>query len=153
MKAICLRLVTIIFVSSCVHSPGFANPNSSELARAGEETSQTQERLRREATALLWRSQFGTKMNDFLMGNGERMEILNKAHALTDYVYSQGGRAITYLSAIQMLVEDLYATGVFTYEQNERLTLLLGHIHQRQADANSYPGAGIAYTAVIFAVA
>lgn len=86
-------------------------------------------------------------VSEYLYGNYPETAIREQSNRIMDRMFENGGRFITYLSALHLLAEDAFETGRLGPEQSKRLLMLESGSWQKQADVASYPGEGLAYYA------
>lgn len=98
---------------------------------------------------ILWASPLGQALDEYLFKEAEAKDLLEILDSLTRRILEQGGKSITLISAIQMMVEDAYNQKKMGFEPARRLQLLQSNLWQEQNDAKSYPGEGLAYLAMI----
>lgn len=117
-----------------------------ERANDGESASRSR---RRQIVNALWESPFGRDFHRYMEKDLSAPEVVQLSTELVDRIFQNGGQSITYISAIQIMTEDLFENGQFRNVQTQRLSLLQSNIMQKQADVGSYPGEGLAYLAII----
>ncbi len=101
----------------------------------------------------IWRSEFGKMLKRYFFSEITSDEVTDLSHQIVERMFSRGGTYITYVSALHSVIEDLYKKGFPGPQQERRLWILYSDLQQTQADADSYPGEGFAYTAVAILVA
>lgn len=100
----------------------------------------------------LYRSELGRDFLLYLEGGYENQSQVLSSD-LVNRIFADGGRSITAISALSLMVQDLEARKGLTEDQMHRLLVLHLDINQRQVDSASYPGEGLAYALAIGVIA
>ena len=104
---------------------------------------------RQELLDALWQSPLGNLLYEYLTDKDQDVGTVSaRTQELANRILKQGPR-ITNLSAVQLMVRDLYERGLMSEEAVRRSALLQGEIMAVQADTASYPGEGLFYAAVM----
>jgi len=111
-------------------------------ARSQQELPQ-QDTNRLAVVNALWRSPLGRQFSSFLSQRLTNEGVIEGSRNLTAYVFSQGGGWVKRLSALQLLIEDVYQSDLLTQDRAQRIIILQGDIWQRQGGASAYPGYGL----------
>ncbi len=124
-------------------------------APSPEEEAEKEERSARlkQVVESLWESPLGELIHKYLTGSFEDpSDVTRYARTLSDKLMREGPN-ITNISALQLLIEDLYEKGKLTDEGNRRISILQTDMLATQVDTASYPGEGLFYSAVIGMIA
>lgn len=93
----------------------------------------------------LWASPLGAIYYDYLYGDPENHLT---SREVVDRIFRDGGSAVTSLSALQLMTEQLYDYHLIGNPQVKKLLVLQGDLHQRQNDLAKSPTEHMAYIAL-----
>lgn len=97
-----------------------------------------------EVVDILWESPLGRTFFAYMYGSPPEDAT---SRQVVDRVLSDGGKSVTKISALQLLIEELYDNDLMGDEQRRKLDIFRGDMLQRQADLATHPTENIAYIA------
>lgn len=93
---------------------------------------------------VVWDSPLGKTFFSYMFGSPPEEAT---SRNVVDRVLSGGGKAVTKMSALQLMIEELYDNELMGEEQKIKLDVLRGDLLQRQMDLATHPTENIAYIA------
>lgn len=109
-------------------------PQSREAEQVGGPT-------REEIKAQLWQSPLGKLFREFILGNASAQREVEEAHTVVNRLFSSVTLTLTRMSALQLMIEDLYEQQLMTPKIHDRVSLLESSIalrrHAEEAEATN----------------
>lgn len=123
--------------------PGISGPIAIEEEVQKEPPSESvdaAEARRREVVSQLWSSPTGRLFKSFMIDDLSRNAVIEHSREIALRVFKSSAQSITYVSALQLLAEDLYHQGKIGDEQKTRLLFLRGDLAEAQIASQKISG-------------
>jgi hypothetical protein len=118
-----------------------AKPSSSLPLPQAHESFQVESAARKELKDRLWKTPLGRMFSQYLFDPAPPQLALQRAHDLVNRIFSQVTLTLTRMSAVQLMVEDVYEQQLMTPMVHERISLMETSValkqHAQEADTTT----------------
>lgn len=152
-KGLTLTLGSVVALTNCApppkrgSQPAVSQPTEQPKSRESSETSSLPDSRYDRALNAIRISPLGLLVQTYLFPQPHLPKV--ESTDITERVFASGGRSISALSALHLLIHDISKSQKLEETQQTRLLILQADLFQRQQDVSSYPGEGLAYSTIL----